>query len=261
MSAPGYTLRERKSRKKIMESVQSDLRANALLALLEPATRQAISPALEWMQLPLRATQYEEGGPMSHAWFPVEGVLSVLAATSAAQARIEIATIGREGALCVPLLLGAQRSPNLVFAQVTGAAWRMTAASFLDAVRARADFSRCMHRYAYAYMVQMGQGSACNRAHTAEQRCARWLLQTHDRVHGNGFDLTQEFLAEMVGERRATVNQAASALAQRGLIRYSRGHIEVTDRAGLEQAACGCYHFIHDEYRHVLQNTVPAAAP
>jgi CRP-like cAMP-binding protein len=241
-----------KSRKKIMGSVQSDLRANALLALLEPATLHAIATRLEPVELPLRATQYEQGGPMTHAWFPAEGALSVLAATSAAQTRIEVATIGREGALCVPLLLGAQRSPGIVFTQVSGAGWRMPAADFLAAVRQHEDFSRCMHRYAYALMVQMAQGAACNRAHAAEQRCARWLLQTHDRVGGDSFDLTQEFLAEMLGERRATVNQAATALAQRGLIRYSRGRIEVTDRAGLERASCACYRFIRDEYRQVL---------
>ena len=237
---------------KIMESVESDLRANALLALLEPATLHAIQPQLEAVQLALRDIQYEESGPMTHAWFPTDGALSVLAAASAAQTRIEVATIGREGALCVPLLLGAQRSPGIVFTQVSGAAWRMRAADFLQAARQHEDFSRCMHRYAYALMVQMAQGAACNRAHSAEQRCARWLLQTHDRVRRDSFDLTQDFLAEMLGERRATVNQAASALAQRGLIRYSRGRIEVTDRAGLERASCRCYGFIRDQYRQVL---------
>lgn len=189
---------------------------------------------------------------MTHAWFPAEGVLSMLASATAAQTRIEVATIGREGALAVPLLLGARTSMGVVFPQVTGWGWRMPAAEFLAAVAELPDFGRVMHRYAAALLTQIAQGVACNRAHDAELRCARWLLQTHDRVQGDSFDLTQDFLAEMLGERRATVNAAASALQQRGFIRYSRGRIEVTDRAGLEQASCDCYRFVRDQYAQLL---------
>ena len=128
----------------------------------------------------------------------------------------------------------------------------MEADAFLATVRSHASLRAILDRYMYTLMVQFAQGMACNRAHGPEQRCARWLLQTHDRVQGDSFDLTQEFLAEMLGERRATVNQAASALAQRGFIKYSRGHILVTDRAGLEGAACGCYRFIRGEYERMF---------
>ena len=232
-----------------MQSVEADLQQNQLLARLEPDTLRAITPRLERVQLPLGVALYEPGGPMTHAWFPAEGVLSVVAS---AQVRVEVATIGREGVLGVPLLLGAQRSVDHAFPQVEGWGWRMAAADFLDAARAHPDFSRRLHRYAYALLVLVSQGSACNRAHDVHQRCARWLLQTHDRVRGDAFDLTQEFRAEMLGERRATVNQAASALAHRGLIRYSRGRIEVVDRPGLEQAACECYRTIRAAYAEVL---------
>lgn len=232
-----------------MQSVESGLQENQLLARLEPDTLRAIAPRLERVQLPLRAALYAPGGPMTHAWFPAEGVLSVVASE---QTRVEVCTIGREGVLGVPLLLGAQRSVDHAFPQVEGWGWRMAAADFLDAVDAHPDFSRRLHRYAYALLVLVSQGSACNRAHDVHQRCARWLLQTHDRVRGDAFDLTQEFLGEMLGERRATVNQAASALAHRGLIRYSRGRIEVVDRPGLEQAACECYRTIRAAYAEVL---------
>ena len=232
-----------------MQSVESDLQENQLLARLEPDTLRAIAPRLERVQLPLRAPLYEGGGPMTHAWFPAEGVVSVVAP---AQTRVEVATIGREGVLGVPLLLGAQRSVDHAFPQVEGWGWRMAAADFLDAARTLPDFSRRLHRYAYALLVLVSQGSACNRAHDVHQRCARWLLQTHDRVRGDTFELTQEFLAEMLGERRATVNQAASALAHRGLIRYTRGRIEVVDRPGLEQASCDCYRTIRAAYAEVL---------
>src|SRR4051812_28336996 len=184
---------------KTMESVQSDLRGNRLLALLEPAVLDALASRLERIELTHRPDLYEEGGPMPYAYFPADGVLSVLGASAAAGRRIEVATIGREGALAVPLLLGAPRSPGVVFAQVQGWGWRMPAAEFHECVRAHPAFSRVLHQYAYALLVQVSQNTACNRAHASEQRCARWLLQTHDRVSGDSFDLTQEFLAEMLG--------------------------------------------------------------
>ncbi len=235
-----------------MDSVQSDLRANRLLALLDGDTLQSIGRSLEPARLELRQLLYQEAQPMTDAWFPAEGVLSMLGAASAADTPIEVGTIGSEGMLGVPLLLGAQRSPGVVFVQVEGSGWRMPAAAFHAAVQAHPSFLRVLHGYAHALFVQVSQGTACNRAHAVEQRCARWLLQTHDRVRGNSFDLTQEFLAHMLGERRATVNQVASMLQHRGLIRYTRGRIEVTDRDGLEAAACGCYRFVRDEYARML---------
>jgi CRP-like cAMP-binding protein len=235
-----------------MDGVPSDLRANRLLALLDEPTLSAIAPRLERVALELQQNLYEERQPMAHAWFPAQGVLSVLGAASAAETDIEVATIGSEGVLGVPLFLGAQLSPGRVFVQVSGAGWRMPADAYREAIATLPLFTRVLQRYSYALMVQISQGTACNRAHPVDKRCARWLLQTHDRVQGNAFDLTQEFLAHMLGERRAAVNQVAGALQTRGLIRYSRGRIEVTNRAGLEAAACGCYHFVREEYLRML---------
>lgn len=234
------------------QSVQSDLRANRLFALLDDASLQAIAGHVERVELTHRMTLYEEGQPMESAWFPAVGVLSMLASAEAAQTRIEVATIGREGAAAVPILLGGTRSLGNLFPQVSGWGWRMASADFLRAVEELPAFSRVMHRYAHALLTQIAQGVACNRAHDADQRCARWLLQTHDRVDGDSFDLTQDFLAEMLGERRATVNQAASKLQQQGLISYSRGRIEVVNRAGLEDVSCPCYRLIRGEYEQVL---------
>lgn len=232
-----------------MESVQSDLRANRLLGLLDARTLEAIAPRMERVDLPLGMHLLDEGGPFPAAWFPALGMISVMGAGGTG---VEVSTIGREGVLGVPLLLGAQRSLGAAFPQVRGWGWRMPAADFIAAMRTHPDFAQRMLRYAYALFAQVAQGGACNRAHSVDQRCARWLLQTHDRVDGDTFDLTQGFLAEMLGERRAMVNAAASGLAQRGLIRYSRGRIEVLDRAGLEQAACGCYEVIREAYAEVL---------
>jgi CRP-like cAMP-binding protein len=234
-----------------MDTVHSDLRGNRLLALLDDDTLRAIAPRLVPVPLPLREDLYLEQAPMTHAWFPTDGVLSILG-SAAAQTDVEVGTVGSEGVLGVALLLGAELSFGRVFVQVTGTGWRMTAADLRACAAEQPAFNRVLHRYANALMVQIAQGTACNRAHAVEQRCARWLLQTHDRVSGDEFDLTQEFLAQMLGERRATVNQVAGSLQQRGLIRYSRGHIQVTDREGLEAAACRCYGFVRAEYARML---------
>lgn len=237
-----------------MKSDPSDLRANRLLALLDDAVLAALAPDLEPAMLDLHDTLYEELQPMRDAWFPTGCVLSMLAVQAGADSSVEVATIGAEGVLGVPLFLGAGVSPGRVFAQVRGGALRMPAGAFLRAAGEQPAFARVLQRYTHALLVQIAQGAACNRVHAMEQRCARWLLQTHDRVPGDAFDLTQEFLAQMLGERRAAVNQAAGQLQQAGLIRYSRGHIEVVDRPGLERAACGCYAVIRDQYTGMLGN-------
>lgn len=242
-----------------MEALTGALQANELLALLDPDTLEAIAPTLERVDLALHDTLYEEGGPMPHAWFPTGAVFSLLAAQSADRL-VEIGTIGKEGVLGVPLFHGATRSPGRVFAQVSGPALRMPAADYLRALEAHPPLERLVRRYAHALFVQAAQGSSCNRLHAIEQRCARWLLQTHDRVHGAEFDLTQEFLAQMLGERRAAVNQTATGLQQGGLIRYSRGRIQVLDRAGLEAAACPCYRIVREEYARMLARSPAARA-
>jgi CRP-like cAMP-binding protein len=243
-----------------MESAHSDLRANRLLALLDDATLRPLAAHLEPVPLACRETLYEERKPMTHAWFPASGVISVLGASTADESPVEVATIGYEGMLGLAVFLGAQDSPGLVFVQVEGRGWRMPAQALRDCIEAQPAFRHVLQRYAHALMVQISQGTACNRMHSVEQRCARWLLQTHDRVRGNAFDLTQEFLGHMLGERRATVNQVATTLQERGLIRYTRGRIEVRDRAGLEQAACACYGFVQEEFARVLQRA-PAQPP
>src|SRR5206468_11096151 len=122
-----------------------------------------------------------------------------------------------------------QESPGTVFVQVEGRGWRITAQALRDCIEAHSGLRHVLQRYAHALMVQISQSTACNRVHSVEQRCARWLLETHDRVPGDVFELTQEFLGHMLGERRATVNQVATTPQDRGLIRYPRGRIEVRD--------------------------------
>jgi CRP-like cAMP-binding protein len=224
--------------------------ANALLRLLDEADLRGLVPHLERVPLPLEQVLYEEGKPMLHAWFPGSGVLSVLGA--GAQTHLEVGTIGAEGVLGVPLSLGAETSPGPVFVQVPGWGWRMEAQRFRAAVASDRGLAAVVRRYTHAFMVQVMQGTACNRAHDPAQRCARWLLQTDERVAGDEFELKQEFLGQMLGERRATVSRVASELQARGLIRYSRARVRVMDRAGLRASACPCYGIVRDEYTRML---------
>jgi CRP-like cAMP-binding protein len=229
------------------------LRANRLLSLLEDRTLAAVAAHAQPVTLELRDMVLTEGRPIRHAVFPVEGVLSMLASVEGGQSAVEIGTVGKEGMAGVPLLLGGSRAPGDCFAQVPGAAWRIGAADFRKLVAAHADFTAVLHRYTQALMVQMAQSSACNRAHSPLQRAARWLLMTHDRVDGDSFSLTQEFLAHMLGERRPTVSRVASTLHARGLIAYSRGRIVILARERLEEVACPCYDVIRHEYDSLLR--------
>jgi CRP-like cAMP-binding protein len=128
----------------------------------------------------------------------------------------------------------------------------MEAAYFQHITKNGGPLARILHRYTQALMIQISQGTACNRVHSVEQRCARWLLMTHDRVNGNDFELTQEFLSQMLGVRRATVNEVATRLQEMSLISYSRGFIRILNRAGLEAASCHCYSVIRQEYENML---------
>lgn len=230
------------------------LRDNRLLALLDDATLAALGGAFVHVPMQLRDYVMREGKPIRHAWFPVTGVISMLANIQGAGREIEVGTVGNEGMAGLPLFLGATRAPGDCFAQVSGAAWRIEAADFQQATQDHPAFAAVLHRYTQALMVQMSQSTACNRAHSPLQRCARWLLMTADRVSGPQFDLTQEFLAQMLGERRPTVSRVASELQGRGLIAYSRGHIEILDRPRLEEVACPCYGVVRQEYDSMLSD-------
>ncbi|HEX7891841.1 MAG TPA: Crp/Fnr family transcriptional regulator [Ramlibacter sp.] len=240
-----------------MDGAPFHLRDNRLLSLLDDATLQTLAPHLEPVRLHQGDAMYEPLRPMLHAWFPTDCVLSMLAANADGEMAVEVATIGSEGMVGVALYLGAELAHGLVFTQVDGGAFRMPADVFRAATRDRPALARVVLRYTHALMVQIAQGTACNRVHHIGQRCARWLLQTHDRVRGDTFDLTQEYLAHMLGERRAAVNAAASQLQSQGLIRYTRGRIQVTDRPGLEAAACSCYGVIRDQYVRMLAPVAP----
>jgi CRP-like cAMP-binding protein len=228
------------------------LRGNRLLALLDDETLAALAPDLTRVALKVPEILLAEGKPIRQAYFPTEGVISMLAAVEGGLSKIEVGTVGNEGMVGLPLFLGASRAPGDCFSQVRGEAWRIPAAAFRRASEDHPALAKVLHRYTQALLVQVSQSTACNRVHAPIQRCARWLLMTGDRVRGDTFDLTQEFLGQMLGERRPTVSRVASELQSRGMISYSRGRIALLDRRRLEETACPCYRIVRSEYDSML---------
>ncbi len=224
---------------------------NRLLAALPEPRLQRLLPALEAVELTWKRPLYEAHAPIRFVHFPLTGVTSLVTAMKDG-AVVELATIGNEGLVGLPAFLGVEVSPMTAFVQVPGAALRMRAEVLQEEVRNGGALSEILRRYTQAFFVQLAQSSACNRRHSIDERCARWLLMTHDRVEADEFLLTQEFLSQMLGVRRATVTVAAGLLQKAGLISYRRGRITVLDRGGLEEAACECYRIIKKEYDRLL---------
>jgi CRP-like cAMP-binding protein len=153
----------------------------------------------------------------------------------------EVGTIGNEGIVGLPLLLGDNMAPTGVYVQVPGAGLRLTTRVFSKELSHSASMRTVMHRYAHAFFNQVAQSAACNRFHPIQQRACRWLLMTHDRMQSDEFLLTQEFLAMMLGVQRTGVTAAAAGLQRAGLISYVRGNVTILDRRGLERRSCECY--------------------
>ena len=172
----------------------------------------------------------------------------------------EVGTIGNEGFVGLPILLGDERGPTSVYVQVPGAGLRMKAEIFREELERSGPLRGIMLRYAHAFFNQVAQSAACAHFHSLEQRCCRWLLMTRDRMPSDHFLLTQEFLAMMLGVRRAGVTVAASALQRAGLIRYDRGRVAILDRQGLEERACECYAVSKEEFDRLLDNSGPRTA-
>ena len=228
--------------------------SNLLLAALPQAVWEKLHPDLQELELKVRHRVYGAGRPIEHVYFPQSCVISIQGSMRDGVA-VEIAAVGREGLVGLPIFLGGEHTPSTAFCQIPGWSSRITAQAFRAAVGASSAFNTVLLRYTQALLTQVSQSIACNRVHSIEERCARWLLLTHDSVHGDGFMLTQEFLAEMLGVHRPWVSIVAGTLQQAGLIRYSRGRVRVVDRAGLENAACECYDIVTREYERLVESS------
>ena len=224
---------------------------NRLLAALPPEIFDGLYPDLHPESLTQRQVLYTPGAPIEHVYFVETGVVSVLT-NMADGGAIEVGMIGAEGIVGVSALLGAALSSHQTIVQVGGTALRMKAARFKAAFDQHAAVRRLALRFVDALLNLSGQTAACNRLHSLEQRCARWLLLTHDRVGSDEFPMTHEFLSQMLGVRRASVTVTAGILQRAGFVEFSRGRVAVVDRPGLESAACECYAVTREVYDRLL---------
>ena len=224
---------------------------NRLLAALPKDEYRRLFPNFELVPLIFGEVIYQPGDLIRNVYFPTAGIISLLAAADQ-QATLEVGIVGREGMVGLPIFMGVKTSRDCAVVQGAGEALRMTATGFRKECSDGGSLPGQLRRYTHSRLTQISQGAACNRFHSIEARLARWLLMTRDRMERNEFQLTQEFLSNMMGVRREGVNRAAGALQNRNLIRYSRGTLTILDQAGLEAVSCRCYEIIKDEVASAL---------
>jgi CRP-like cAMP-binding protein len=234
-----------------------DLRLNALLASLPDADWQRLRPQLEPVALRAGQVLYESGAVLSHGHFPTSAIASLQYVTESG-ASAQIAVVGKEGIVGIPLFMGGGSTPSRAVVQTAGAALRISGPALREAFADSAPLMRLLLRYTQALIAQMAQVAVCNRHHSLDQQLCRWLLLSLDRQVGSELVVTQEQIAYMLGVRREGVTEAALALQRAGLIRYHRGHIMVLDRQALEQRSCECYAVVKAEYDRLLPQAGPA---
>jgi CRP-like cAMP-binding protein len=220
---------------------------NRLLAALPAQVLERLSAELETVVLRNRDVVQRIGRQAEHVYFPHSGMGSIVIHMQGG-VNVEAATVGHEGMLGLSYVLGDTLATEETMVQLPGEASRLRIRVLREEFDREERLRTVLLRYSQLLMGQIAQGAGCNRLHPIEARCARWLLSTHDRVAGDTFPLTQDFLALMLGVRRAGVSVAQHALQQDGLIDYSRGQLRVLDRPGLEAVACECYGVIRDRF-------------
>jgi CRP-like cAMP-binding protein len=224
---------------------------NRLLAALPDADWQRWLPQLELVDLPLGEVLYEPGSTLSHVYFPITAIVSLLYVTENG-ASAEIAIVGNEGIVGISLFMGGESTPSRAVVQSAGQGFRLAAQTIKDEFHRSGPAMHLLLRYTQALITQMAQTAVCNRHHTLDQQLCRWLLLSLDRLRGNELAMTQELIANMLGVRREGVTEGALKLQRAGLIRYSRGHVTVLDRPGLEKRTCECYAVVKTEYDRLL---------
>jgi CRP-like cAMP-binding protein len=230
-----------------------DHSGNRLLDALPVPDRERLRASLVRESVEIKQPLMESGREIRNIYFPLTAVTSLLTLMEDG-ASVEIATVGNEGMVGAPVFLGAESlgSRDLAQVQVPGEVLRLDARAFREEARDGRVFRSVVERYVQAYLRQVSQQVACNGLHSVEERCSRWILLTHDRVGEDEFPLTQEFLSQMLGVRRASVTVAAGMLRNAGFIRFDRGRVRILDRRGLEEASCECYGIIRQEFDRLL---------
>ncbi|MEP6768820.1 MAG: Crp/Fnr family transcriptional regulator [Acidobacteriota bacterium] len=218
---------------------------NHLLSSLPAAENARLGPMLERFELSQRMSLNQPGEEASHVYFPLTGVVSLVTRLSDGSG-VEAATIGNEGMVGLPALLENRLAPIEAVVQIPGESLRIPSAKFSAELPKLPALSGLLLDYTRVLFLFVAQSTACNRRHELTERCARWLLTSHDRTFRSEFALTHESLGEMLGVRRASVTVAAGKLRDLGLIDYSQGSIRIIDRAGLELRSCECYRVVRE---------------
>ncbi len=213
---------------------------NEILLSLPAGEQDSIFPDLTFVQLRTHDVLHEAGEPIKFAYFMNAGLASVLSVMVDGKS-VEVGLTGKEGFVGLPLIVGLITSPTVTVIQVEGSAFRIGAAGLVRAVRRCPGLEKKLQRYVQVLAMQGTHVAACNRLHQVDERLARWLLMSQDRLGSATVPLTQEFLAHMLGTRRSSVSVAAGVLQKAGLITYSRGSVQIENRPGLMSASCECY--------------------
>lgn len=220
---------------------------NWVLDALAPQDYGRLQPGVEQLSFALGDVVYESGTQMGYVYFPTTCHVSLLY-TMIDGATAEMGLVGNEGVVGVALFMGGETTPNRAVVQGAGEALRMRAKAMLDEFKVGGQFQSLLLRYTQALMTQISQTAVCNRLHSVEQRLCRWLLMTRDRTYSDELEMTQEFMSNMLGVRREGVTHAAQGLQSQGYISYSRGHVKILDRPGLETHVCECYGVVKTEH-------------
>jgi CRP-like cAMP-binding protein len=244
----------------LLTLTRAELIHNSVLAGLNEAAAGEVLHEGRLLYIETPRQIYEAGRPINDVYFPIDAVLSVVTQMRNGGS-IEVGTVGREGFSAIPLLLGATTSANESYCQVRGRVVVISSDYFhrllLDADE---TFRRVLDRFVQAYVNMLGQLAACNGMHSILERCARWMLLTHDRVNSDTIALTHEYLAMMLGSRRSSVTTAAATLQSAGFIQYAHGEIHILNRAGLEQVSCECYEVARAQFGPLLGTHTAQAA-
>ncbi|MGF1934252.1 MAG: Crp/Fnr family transcriptional regulator [Nostoc sp. ChiQUE02] len=225
--------------------------ANKLLASLPANDYERLVPHLKLVPLPLRKVLYEPGEAIAQVYFPNKAVVSIIT-TMKDGSTVEAGLVSNEGMVGISVILGDNITTTTALVQIPDSAMQMDADILRNEFNRGTALQSVLLRYVQGMYTQIAQGSACNRLHKLERRLARWLLTVSDRLESEEFPLTQEFISQMLGVRRAGVTEAANILSEAGIITYHRGQINILNREALEKTSCECYQIIEDEYVRLL---------
>ncbi|WP_028535987.1 Crp/Fnr family transcriptional regulator [Paludibacterium yongneupense] len=229
----------------------SKLQRNRLIAALPESVMLRLRPHMECVELPLGQVLYESGATLRHVYFPVTAIVSLLYVMENG-ASAEIAVVGNEGMVGVALFMGGETTTSRAIVQSAGLAYRLPGSIMKSEFVLGSELQHLLLRFTQALLTQMAQTAVCNRHHSIDQQLCRWLLLSLDRLPCDELVMTQELIANMLGVRREGVTEAAGKLQDAGLIQYSRGHIRVLDRPGLENRVCECYQVVRHEFDRLI---------